>query len=94
MREIHFYRKASGDCPVEQFLDGLGPKQAQKVAWVLQVVRELPLVPKLKALRLRSGNLKPNEPSNSSKRESPTPSLEVGSAENTPVDGSRNVNRP
>ena len=46
VREIQFYRNASGDGPVEEFLDGLGPKQAQKVAWVLKLVRELPLVPK------------------------------------------------
>ena len=30
MREIQFYRNASGGCPVEEFLDSLGPKQAQK----------------------------------------------------------------
>ena len=46
MREIQFYRSASGDCPVEEFLDSLGPKQAQKIAWVLRLVKELPLVPK------------------------------------------------
>ena len=46
MREIQFYRNASGGCPVEEFLDSLGPKQAQKIAWVLRLVRELPLVPK------------------------------------------------
>jgi phage-related protein len=46
MREIHFYRNASGDCPVEEFLDELGSKQAQKIAWVLQLVRELPIVPR------------------------------------------------
>jgi len=46
MREICFYRTASGECPVEEFLDNLGPKQAQKVAWTLQVVKELPMVPK------------------------------------------------
>ena len=46
MREIQFYRTAGGTCPVEEFLDGLGPKQAQKVAWVLKLVKELPLVPK------------------------------------------------
>lgn len=46
MREIQFYRNASGDCPAEEFLNGLGPKQAQKVAWVLKLVKELPLVPK------------------------------------------------
>ena len=46
MREIQFYRNADGDCPVEKFLDGLGSKQAQKVVWVLKLVKELPLVPK------------------------------------------------
>jgi phage-related protein len=46
MREVQFYRNAGGDCPVEEFLDGLGPKQAQKVAWVLRLVTELALVPK------------------------------------------------
>jgi phage-related protein len=46
MREIQFYRNASGDCPVEEFLDELNPKQAQKVVWVLKLVKELPLVPK------------------------------------------------
>ena len=46
MREIQFYRNAVDDCPVEEFLDGLGPKQAQKVAWVLKLVKELPLVPR------------------------------------------------
>ena len=45
MREIYFYRTASGGCPVEDFLAELGPKQAQKVAWVLRLVKELPMVP-------------------------------------------------
>jgi phage-related protein len=35
-----------GGCPVEVFLDELGPKQAQKVAWVLKLVKELSLVPR------------------------------------------------
>jgi DNA-binding XRE family transcriptional regulator len=30
MREIHFYRAVGGKCPVEEFLDSLEPKQAQK----------------------------------------------------------------
>lgn len=30
---------------VEEFLDGLGPKQAKKIVWVLQLVKELPMVP-------------------------------------------------
>lgn len=35
----------SGRCPVEEFLDSLESKQAQKVAWVLQLVEELDIVP-------------------------------------------------
>jgi len=46
MREIYFYRAPSGECPVERFLAKLDSKQAQKVAWVLRLVKELPMVPK------------------------------------------------
>jgi hypothetical protein len=46
VREIYFYRNASGDSPVEEFLGRLDAKQAQKVAWVLRLVKELPMVPK------------------------------------------------
>jgi phage-related protein len=45
MREILFYRTVSDECPVEEFLDTLDSKQAQKVAWVMQVVEELEKVP-------------------------------------------------
>ncbi len=45
MRAIQFYRTDLGICPVEEFLDSLGPKQTQKVLWVLRVVRDLPRVP-------------------------------------------------
>src|ERR1039457_1439983 len=45
MLEIQFYRTVAGACPVEEFLDSLGAKQAQKVLWVLRAVRELPRVP-------------------------------------------------
>jgi phage-related protein len=46
MRQVSFYRTQSGRCPVEEFLDSLTGKQAQKVAWVLQLIEELPVVPK------------------------------------------------
>jgi phage-related protein len=45
MRTIDFYRTESGRCPVEDFLDSLQPKEAQKVVWVLRLVQELDLVP-------------------------------------------------
>ncbi|HYU35029.1 MAG TPA: type II toxin-antitoxin system RelE/ParE family toxin [Thermoanaerobaculia bacterium] len=45
MREVRFYRTQSGDCPVEEFLDALTGKQAQKVVWVLRLVEQLDPVP-------------------------------------------------
>lgn len=45
MREVHFYRAGSGDCPAEEFLDVLTGKQAQKVVWVLRLVEQLDPVP-------------------------------------------------
>jgi phage-related protein len=46
MREIEFYRTASGRCPVEEFLDSLSDKQARKITWVLRLVKSLDPVPK------------------------------------------------
>jgi hypothetical protein len=40
MRTIDFYRTRSGRCPVEEFLDSLTGKQAQKAAWTLQLIEE------------------------------------------------------
>ena len=45
MRSIQFYESASGKCPVQDFLDGLNGKQARKVVWVLQLIREMPRPP-------------------------------------------------
>ena len=44
-REIRFYRTESGKCPVEQFIDSLRGKQAQKVTWVLSLIEELDSIP-------------------------------------------------
>jgi phage-related protein len=44
-REVVFYRKASGECPVEAFLDSLPGKVAQKVIWVLALAEDLERVP-------------------------------------------------
>jgi phage-related protein len=46
MREVIFYRTISGSCPVQEFLDSLWGKQANKVAWGLRLVRQLPRVPR------------------------------------------------
>lgn len=45
MRTIIFYKLDNGECPVTDFLDQLPSKQAQKVAWVLQLVEQLDVVP-------------------------------------------------
>lgn len=45
MRTIWFYKHHSGACPVEDFLESLDGKQAQKVAWVLDLVRTFPRPP-------------------------------------------------
>ncbi len=45
MREILFYKTDSERCPVEDFIDSLSGKQAQKVLWVLRLIEELDSVP-------------------------------------------------
>lgn len=44
MREIVFYETDEGKKPVENFLDSLTAKQAQKVIWVLKIIEELPTI--------------------------------------------------
>lgn len=44
-REIIFYKTAGGRCPVEEFLNHLAAKKARKVAWVLQLIEDLDIVP-------------------------------------------------
>ncbi len=43
---IDFYRTEAGHCPVEEFIDSLTGKQAQKVLWVLRLIEELDIVPR------------------------------------------------
>lgn len=45
MKEIRFYRTESDACPVEEFLDSLPGKQAQKVSWVLQLIEDMEIIP-------------------------------------------------
>ncbi len=46
MREVIFYKLPNGTCPVEDFLDSLSAKQADKITWVLSLVEDLQLVPR------------------------------------------------
>jgi phage-related protein len=45
MRTIQFYNLPSGKNPIEDFLDSLTSKQAQKVLWVLRLIEEFDSVP-------------------------------------------------
>lgn len=44
-KTVIFYRTADGKCPVEEFLDSLPGKAAQKVTWVLKLLEDLAIVP-------------------------------------------------
>lgn len=45
MRIIKFFKNTLGKCPVEDFLDSLPGKQAQKIAWVMQLIEEIEKIP-------------------------------------------------
>ena len=45
MRKIIFYRLANGACPVQEYLDTLSSKQAEKVFFVLDLIESLDIVP-------------------------------------------------
>lgn len=44
MKEIIFYKLNSGKSPIEEFLNSLSSKEAQKVVWVLQLIEEAHIV--------------------------------------------------
>jgi phage-related protein len=46
MRKILYYKSESGDSPVDDFLRSLPPKHFEKVTWVLNIIREIPIVSK------------------------------------------------
>ncbi len=46
MRTVSFYRLHNGHSPIEEFLDSLSGKQAQKVLWVFQLIEELDVIPR------------------------------------------------
>lgn len=46
VREVIFYRTETGRSPIQDFLDTLSPKQAQKTAWVINLVEDMEVVPR------------------------------------------------
>jgi phage-related protein len=44
-RTVLFYKTVDGKCPVQEFLDSLPGKVAQKIVWVLRLLEDLEIVP-------------------------------------------------
>jgi phage-related protein len=44
-RTVTFYRTVDGKCPVQEFLDSLPGKAAQKIVWVLRLLEDMDRVP-------------------------------------------------
>jgi phage-related protein len=44
MRTIQFFKTVDGASPVEEFIDTLSSRVAQKVVWTFGIVKELPMV--------------------------------------------------
>lgn len=45
IRDVKFYRTAGGYCPVQEFINSLSAKAAQKVTWTLSLLEELESLP-------------------------------------------------
>ena len=46
MRKIKFYRLETGKSPVEEFFDSLTNKQFEKIAFVLDLIEQIDIVPR------------------------------------------------
>jgi len=46
VHEIVFYRDINGNNPIEEFLDSLLAKDAQKVTWTLRLFEDLDILPR------------------------------------------------
>ena len=44
-RTVLFYRTIGGRCPVQEFLDSLPGKVAQKIVWVFRLLEDMDMVP-------------------------------------------------
>jgi phage-related protein len=44
-RTVTFYKTVDGKCPIQDFLDSLPGRVAQKVTWVLSLLEDLDVVP-------------------------------------------------
>jgi phage-related protein len=44
-RTVIFYKTVDGKCPVQEFLDSLPGRVAQKIVWVLRLLEDMDIVP-------------------------------------------------
>jgi len=56
VREITFYKTINNKSPAEEFLDSLPDKQAEKVLWVLRLIKQLDRIPAEYFKKLESTN--------------------------------------
>ena len=56
MRQVNFYKTRAGRSPVEEFLNSLTGKQAQKAVWVLKLIEELDQIPRQYFKKLTNTN--------------------------------------
>ncbi len=56
-RKVIFYRTNDGKCPVEDFLDSLPGKVAQKVTWVLQILETYDILPAIYFKKLSNSDI-------------------------------------
>jgi phage-related protein len=54
MRKIKFYKLETGKCPVEEFFDSLTNKQFEKIAFVLDLIEQIDIVPRKYFKKLKS----------------------------------------
>jgi len=52
--EIEFYETSNGKCPVAEYLDTLSSSEAQKVAWVIELIQTLERPPSKFLKKLKS----------------------------------------
>jgi len=45
IRDVKFYKTQDGYCPVQEFIDALPGKAAQKITWTLALLEEFELLP-------------------------------------------------
>ncbi len=45
IRTVKFYKASDGYCPVQEFIESLSGKAAQKVTWTLALLEELDVLP-------------------------------------------------